>query len=211
MSPMDVLHPLPERPDIYWIEVYDPQTYHAQSYLLVHPEGNILIDVPAYRKEVIRALQERGGVRYIFITHKDDIGSAGTFQEFFHARIILHRSEAHYVRDGQVDIAFDGDLSLYPDVVIVHLPGHTPGSAALLDLRAPAALFCGDAINVKDTHELFVPRHPFDFDARLKRITLRKLLQYPFELVLPAHPAHPGLYLPAGGRQHLEQLLRRIL
>ncbi len=206
-----VLRAVHGRPDVLWIAAYDDATYHAQSYLVLHPKGNLLVDVPAYQVDVIRAIQRRGGVRYIFITHKDDIGAAASFHEFFQARIIIHKSEARYVQGVEVEVPFEGDFMLNSDIAIVHLPGHTPGSSALLDLRPPGVLFIGDALNIHPQGQLFVPPHPWDFDPVLKRVVLRKLLQYDFELILPAHPPEPGRYVSERGRELLEQLLRRIL
>lgn len=206
-----VLHPVNHCENIYWFSEYDPATYSAQAYLLLHPDGSILIDVPPYTPEIIRAIQQFGPLRYIFLTHRDDIGACAMFQQFFHARVILHRTEIRYYREGPVDIPFEGDFMLGPDVMIVHLPGHTPGSSALLDLRPPGAVFVGDALNIDESGELYIPPHPWDFDPLLKRHSLKRLLDYTFEVVLPAHPPEPGKVMTHGGKEKIAKLLRRVL
>ncbi len=206
-----VLHAVNHCENVYWFEASHPSTYGAVAYLLLHPEGSILIDVPVYSPETVRAIQTFGPLRYIFITHRDDIGPAAEFQNFFKARVILHRTEVRYYREGTVDLPFEGDFMLHPDIAIVHIPGHTPGSAALVDRRPPGVVFVGDAVNLDDAGELYVPPHPWDFDPVLKRYSLKKLLDFEFEVILPAHPPKPGEFLFQDGRLRLESLLKRLL
>ncbi len=207
----EILKPIENNPFIFWIHAYDEATYHAQSYLLRHPEGDILIDVPPFTPEVVHALQEQSDLSYLFITHKDDIGSADRFVEFFHVTVILHHSEVRYFKPHRVDVPFEGDFHLNREIIILHLPGHTPGSAVLLDLRKPSALFAGDVLNIDKEGNLFIPPHPWDYDPHLKRLTLRKLMSYEFDLILPAHPHSPDVFILQDGKKRLEELLRREL
>lgn len=206
-----ILNPVNHCENIYWFTSSDPATYHAQAYLLLHPQGSILIDLPNYCPEVIRAIQEICSPSYIFITHKDDIGAAPEFQSFFNARVVLHTSEVRHYPEGLVDIPFEGDFLLHPDIMIVHLPGHTAGSSALVDMRPPGAVFVGDALNIREDGELYIPPHPWDFDPILKRYTLKKLLEYTFAFLLPAHPPSPGQVVSKDARLKLESLLKRVL
>lgn len=36
--------------------------------------GNILVDSPRYNPILAKRIEELGGVRHIFLTHKDDVG-----------------------------------------------------------------------------------------------------------------------------------------
>lgn len=42
----------------------------CESYLIVRPEGNVMVDTPRFNPVLAKKLQELGGVKYIFLTHK---------------------------------------------------------------------------------------------------------------------------------------------
>jgi hypothetical protein len=42
----------------------------CESYLIVRPEGNVMVDTPRFNPVLAKRLQELGGVKYIFLTHK---------------------------------------------------------------------------------------------------------------------------------------------
>ena len=90
------------------------------------------------------------------------------------------------------EVLLDGDRKLGPGLQVIHLPGHTRGSCALL----------------VDETWLFTAHHLWAWDGRLEmgrsvswyswteqKKSLRKLLDYRFEWVLPGHGR--SLHLPA--------------
>ncbi|KAL9256290.1 hypothetical protein AKJ16_DCAP20107, partial [Drosera capensis] len=60
-------------PGIYHCGYNSVKSYGASSYFIVHPEGNILVDSPKYTEALARNLEELGGVRFMFLTHRDDV------------------------------------------------------------------------------------------------------------------------------------------
>lgn len=42
----------------------------CESYFIVRPEGNVMVDTPRFNPALAKRLQEMGGVKYIFLTHK---------------------------------------------------------------------------------------------------------------------------------------------
>lgn len=42
----------------------------CESYLIVRPGGNVMVDTPRFNPVLAKRLQEMGGVKYIFLTHK---------------------------------------------------------------------------------------------------------------------------------------------
>ncbi|KXZ55477.1 hypothetical protein GPECTOR_2g1026 [Gonium pectorale] len=66
------------------------------AYLLVRPKGgNILIDSPRYNPVLARRIEALGGVRYMFLTHRDDVGGHEAWARHFGAVRILHELEAN--------------------------------------------------------------------------------------------------------------------
>src|SRR5262245_40223066 len=61
----------PERieDNVYFCGYASPNTYGAASYLIQRPEGNVLIDSPRYASQLVKRLEEMGGVAIMFMTH----------------------------------------------------------------------------------------------------------------------------------------------
>src|SRR3989449_9572161 len=113
-------------------------SYGAQSYFLRRDGGNILVDSPRFAAPLVRRIADSGGVRRMFLTHRDDVADHAPFRERFGGERIIHRDDA--VIDAEV--LLDGDGELGPGLRVIHLPGHTRGGCALLvDDRY---LFTGD-------------------------------------------------------------------
>lgn len=70
---------------------------------------------------------------------------------------------------------------------VIHLPGHTPGSIALLD-RASRILFSGDTIMAGTVPINKYPASVSDFSASLDRIYERRS---EFDIIYPAHRTWP--------------------
>jgi len=125
-------------------------------YLVKHKDGNFLIGCPEeLPKELSTKIDEIGGIDFIFISHRDDVGIACKFRERFNAKIIIHQSEEKFVEGCEVDISFEKDQSITNSVEVIHTPGHTPGSSCLL-FKDYGLLFTGDQICVNKNGEPFV-------------------------------------------------------
>ena len=68
----------PERLDanVYFCGFTSESSFGAWSYLVVRTEeegGNVLIDSPRFTRPLVRKIEALGGVRTIFLTHRDDV------------------------------------------------------------------------------------------------------------------------------------------
>src|SRR5262245_42242209 len=52
------------------------KSFGGNSYFVEHPEGNWLIDSPRFVEHLARHFAANGGLRYIFLTHRDDVADA---------------------------------------------------------------------------------------------------------------------------------------
>src|SRR5262245_11034148 len=77
--------------DVYFCGFASPHTYGAASYLIVRPEGNVLIDSPRYTSHLVRHIEELGGIATMFLTHRDDVADHDRFHKHFGCRRIIHR------------------------------------------------------------------------------------------------------------------------
>ena len=78
----------------YHLGHHDEASYGAASYLIVRPQGNIMIDVPRMSPQLAQRIDALGGVKYMFLTHRDDVGSHGKWASRLGAQRIIHSEEA---------------------------------------------------------------------------------------------------------------------
>ncbi|MGE3776600.1 MAG: ferredoxin, partial [Pirellulaceae bacterium] len=100
-SPKAALGDFPLEVDspVYYCGFNSPKSYGGNSYFVQHPAGNWLVDAPKFLSPLVRRLEKLGGIRYIFLTHRDDIADAARYARHFDARRIIHRREHSAVPD----------------------------------------------------------------------------------------------------------------
>jgi len=101
-----------------------------------------------------------------------------------------------------VDVRLEDGQS-YEGFLVIHCPGHTPGSIALLD-RERKVLVAGDTMN----HEkgLGPMSDKYNIDPKAHRQSIKKLANYEFETVLFGH----GGPILRGGSQQVKALAARL-
>jgi glyoxylase-like metal-dependent hydrolase (beta-lactamase superfamily II) len=126
-----------------------------------------------------------GGLRYIVLTHEDDVADAARYAARFGATRIIHRADAEAMPDAEWIVDGSDSIPLAPQFTLIPVPGHTPGSSALLyDQRF---LFTGDHLWWDpETRTLEAPRR-LVWRARTMVQSIKKLLDHRFEWVLAGH------------------------
>jgi glyoxylase-like metal-dependent hydrolase (beta-lactamase superfamily II)/ferredoxin len=177
-------------------------SYGAQSYFVQRPDGNVLVDSPRFTAPLAKRLDELGGVRWMFLTHRDDVADHALFRERFGCDRILHRDDAVFTPE----LALEGDRELAPDLRVIWVPGHTRGSCVLnLDDRF---LFTGDHLWAWDGR-LEMGRSVSWYSWTEQKKSLRKLLGERFEWVLPGHGRSLHAEAPRMHAQ-IESLISRL-
>lgn len=133
----------------------EPSFAIGQRPLLVQSkEGNILWDCMGYFGDEARAaLEQRGGIKAIAISHPHLYGSMVEWAEHFDARIYLHEADREWVMRPSERITFwSGDiLPLTSETLLLRLGGHFPGSTVLhwkSGANGRGCLLTGDTIMV---------------------------------------------------------------
>jgi glyoxylase-like metal-dependent hydrolase (beta-lactamase superfamily II) len=121
----------------------------------------------------------------VFLTHEDDVADAAQYATRFGAKRIIHRADADAMPDAEWIVEGVETVCLAPQFELIPVPGHTPGSSALLyDSRF---LFSGDHLWWDpDARSLEAPRR-LVWRSRAMVQSIEKLLNYRFEWVLPGH------------------------
>lgn len=197
----------PEQIDenVYFCGFTSESSFGAWSYLIVRPEadgGNVLVDSPRFTRPLVRKIEKMGGIRTIFLTHRDDVADHEEFARKFGAERVMHADDnaARYgvesVVEGEEETRLDGDL------VVIPTPGHTRGHAVLL--YRDKYLFTGDHLAWSPTRETLTAFRSacwYSWDVQIR--SMEKLLDYSFEWVLPGH-GRIHRDTAAGMREHLE-------
>lgn len=135
--------PEPIAPDVYYCGYASEASFGASSYLLVRPEGNVLIDSPRAAKPLLERIAALGGVRIMILTHRDDVADHEAIHRAFGCDRVIHESDVEPgTACAEIKIRGEDPVRLAPDLTVIPVPGHTRGSVALLSGRR--YLFSGD-------------------------------------------------------------------
>ena len=198
--------PLHLEAGVYYNGFNSEKSFGANSYFIRHREGNWLIDSPRYVSHLVEAFERMGGIRYIFLSHEDDVADAARYAGHFKATRIIHEEDAEAMPESEWLVRGNEPVVATSHVQFIPVPGHTAGSLALLyDQRF---LFTGDHLWWdREEHGLDVPSIRVWNEEQLRNSTTR-LLHHAFEWVLPGHGERMHLS-PAGMKEEVQRLLRR--
>src|SRR5947207_5036486 len=85
--------PLVVEEPVYYCGYTSPKSYGGNSYFIQHPAGNWLIDSPKYLAHLVSQFAKLGGIRFIFLTHRDDVADADRYAARFASQRFIHRTE----------------------------------------------------------------------------------------------------------------------
>ncbi|OLP19867.1 MBL fold metallo-hydrolase [Leptolyngbya sp. 'hensonii'] len=179
--------PIPVEDNVYHSGYHAEASYAATSYLIVRSEGNVLVDSPRFVPPLVSRLEELGGIRYLYLTHRDDVADHQKFHDYFGCERILHQADVTSgTRDVEIQPSGFEPFSLASDLQIIPTPGHTRGHTVLL--HRDRFLFTGDhlAWSTRLNH-LYAFRDACWYSWPELVKSMHKLATYSFEWVLPGH------------------------
>ena len=177
--------PLHLEEGVYYCGFNSGKSFGANSFFLEHPDGNWLIDSPRYLKYLVEAFERKGGLSYIFLTHKDDVAEAEKYAAHFGAKRIIHRADLEAAPGAEWIIEDVESSQVLPEFQIIPVPGHTAGSMALLYKNK--FLFTGDHLWWDSKQQMLRAPSQLVWRKRVLLDSLQKLLDYRFEWVLAGH------------------------
>ncbi|MBV8906818.1 MAG: MBL fold metallo-hydrolase [Acidobacteriia bacterium] len=197
--------PLQLEENVFYCGFNSHKSYGGNSYFVERPEGNWMIDSPRYVEQLARQFEQRGGLRYIFLTHRDDVADAEKWAARFQAVRIIHRLELAAQPAAERVLEDLAPIPLADEFLAIPTPGHTRGHTALL--YGNRYLFTGDHLSWdRDGRRLTAHRDYCWHSWRAQVESLAKLRGYRFEWVLPGHGQRIRL-TAAAMRLQLEELL----
>jgi glyoxylase-like metal-dependent hydrolase (beta-lactamase superfamily II)/ferredoxin len=170
---------------VYYNGFNSAKSFGGNSYFIRHPEGNWLVDSPRYLQHLVEAFERLGGIRYVFLTHEDDVADSARYAERFKAARIIHRADAEAAPGAERIIEGTEPVRMDGEFLVIPVPGHTEGSLALLYRNR--FLFSGDHLWwEREKQGLGAPKR-LVWDERHLLASLARLLDYRFEWLLPGH------------------------
>ena len=191
---------------VYDLGFCSEASFGASAWLVVRPDGNILVDSPRFTQALLSPMEAMGGIAHVALTHRDDVADADRYAEHFGARVWIHeddRSAAPYATDL---IRGADDVEMAPGFLAVPVPGHTKGSVAFL--AGGRYLFSGDSLawsHQRDDLVAFAGACWYSWAVQtesLQRLADRRR----FAWVLPGHGARV-----AGDPEDLHERLLRLV
>lgn len=173
--------------NIYHCGYHSENSYGAASYLIQRPEGNILIDSPRFAPPLVKRLETMGEIKYMYLTHRDDVADHQKFHDHFGCDRILHSDDiTNDTKNVEMQLSSIEATEIDTDLIIISVPGHSKGHTVLLDRQK--YLFTGDHLAwSRQLQHLIGFRHFcwYSWSEQIK--SMERLAKYSFEWVLPGH------------------------
>lgn len=180
---------------IYYCGFTSRKSYGANSYFIQHPDGNWLIESPRYVKKLAERFEQLGGVKYIFLSHRDDVADAAKYAEHWKSKRIIHEDDLDAEPKAEIVLEGANDTVIDSDFRIIFTPGHTAGHCVLLYKNK--YLFTGDHLYFdRDLQHLSAFRDYCWYSWSDQKQSMAKLIDYDFEWVLPGHGQSVNLATP---------------
>ena len=175
--------------NVYYCGFNAESSFGAWSYLIVRPDadgGNVLIDSPRFATQLVKKIETMGGVRTMFLTHKDDVADHERFAAKFKCQRIMHARDGAGRLPVETVISGDEAIEIDADLIAIPVPGHTRGHMVLLYRHK--VLFTGDHLAWSPNRKSLIAfRSACWYSWDVQTQSMQKLLNYNFEWVLPGH------------------------
>ncbi len=194
--------PLQVDENVFYCGYHSKDSYGAASYLIQRPDsegGNVLIDSPRFTPPLVKQIEKMGGIRYMYLTHRDDVADHEKFHQRFGCdssqekpcQRILHQADITTdTRSVEIQPTGTDPIEIDPDLTLIPQPGHSAGHTVLLYKNK--YLFTGDHLAWSARLEQLYAFRNFCWDSWPRQINSMKKLasytnDYRFEWVLPGH------------------------
>lgn len=105
--------------------------------------ANVLVDAPAHDPDVLKFIEDQGGLSLWVITHRGAIGEAKALQKSLQCQIVIQEQEAYLLPGIPNVISYRESYPLGNQGDIFWTPGHSPGSACVYYKNHGGILFSG--------------------------------------------------------------------
>jgi glyoxylase-like metal-dependent hydrolase (beta-lactamase superfamily II) len=175
-----------------WGSTYADRPWDLNGYAIAFDRCTVLVDPPAPGVEGWAGFDAMKPITKIVLTNRDHVRDAGLFRTRYGAAVVAGANEVTQLAPLAIDETVrEGDL-IAGALRVIDLPGKSPGEIGLYfdpehhgaSRETGGILLLGDAIIGNPPGALgLIPKPKLDDPSALKR-SLRKLLNYDFDMVL---------------------------
>jgi glyoxylase-like metal-dependent hydrolase (beta-lactamase superfamily II)/ferredoxin len=184
------------------------KSYGGNSYLIRHPGGNWLVDSPQYLSHLVKKLEAWGGLKYVYLTHGDDVADSDKYAAHFGARRVIHEGDISSAPDAEIVLKGEASVEIEAGFRVIPSPGHTRGHSVLV--HDDKYLFTGDHLAWDREGRCLDAWKDYCWYSWERQIeSMKKLRQEHFEWVLPGHGQKVKLEA-SEMQERLAQLLERM-
>ncbi|PSB03348.1 MBL fold metallo-hydrolase [Merismopedia glauca] len=173
--------------NVYYCGYHSEKSFGGASYLIVRPEGNVLVDSPRFTPSIVKQIEALGGLKYMYLTHRDDVADHRKYREHFGCDRILHQDDiSNDTIDVEIQLSGTEPIQLDWDLLIIPVPGHSKGHTVLLSQNK--FLFAGDHLAWSDSLQQLIAFRRYCWYSWTELVkSMHHLATYSFEWVLPGH------------------------
>jgi glyoxylase-like metal-dependent hydrolase (beta-lactamase superfamily II) len=195
--------------NVYYLGFNSPMSAGAKSYFIENKAGNWMIDSPKLTPKLLEWLDSKGGLKYVFLTNRDNVADAARYAAVFCAERIIHIEDLEAQPESEIVLYGREEVEQEPGFTIIPTPGRTEGHCMLLCRNK--YLFSGDVLTSKMRfNEELEASSPFycrgTWEEQIK--SLERLQKHSFEWLLPGHGRR--FHTDANSmKQHFVRMLER--
>lgn len=168
--------PKPPREILAGIYAFAPnrETLGGTAYFILGKAGNILVDCPGWKegqKSAFQAFfQQQGGVRWLFITHRDGMSQVRKLQSDLGCEVIVQEQEAYLLPE--VTLTSFAEEITFGEATGIWTCGYSPGSSCLYLPVHGGVLFSGRHLLVNPEGKLMpiASRKTFHWRRQLRNV-----------------------------------------
>jgi glyoxylase-like metal-dependent hydrolase (beta-lactamase superfamily II) len=152
------------------------ETLGGTAYLIIAESGNILIDCPIWDQTTQDFILSQGGVRWLFITHRNGIGKkVKQMQQFLDCEVLIQEQEAYLLPEFSVT-SFQEEFNLNEQGFCLWTAGFSPGSSCFYYNLHGGILFTGRHLLPNQKGEILPLKTPKTFHWPRQLNSLKKLI-----------------------------------
>ena len=207
VGPASLAFPSPVEDEVSFCGWTSEKSFGAWSWFIRREAGNVLMDSPRSSPQLMKRLEEQGGVATLVLSHQDDVADHAAYHERFGCPRVMHAGDA--MRGCERVIEGEEPVALAEDLLLIPTPGHTAGSMCLL--YRETFLFTGDHLWWNPHKNRLSASQAYnwhDWDTQLA--SLEKLLDFRFRWVLPGHGYAHQEATPEAMRDLLARSIREL-
>lgn len=199
--------------DVYHCGFHSEYSYGATSWLVRRPEGNVMVDSPRFHPGLAKRLKELGGVKYMVLSHRDDVCDHAKWAAALSCERIIHKLEANQrqgTHECEIKLEGTGPWQLpdgSDDIDILFTPGHTSGCISML-FKPQKALFTGDHLLYSASMDrLSIARRVNWHSVPMQLDSVKALLHVDFLHIFPGHGRQYHFDSPQDRQRQIKHLL----